>query len=213
MRIIDCKNPECKAQIEGMPKTTDYLCSDCKEHFEKTKEYLTAAGILFSVDHGIVRGLDYYNRTVFEFVTSEIGAQGTGCGGGRYDTLTEQIGGQRYAGIGFAMGLERLLLLMEAQKVAIPEPDGVKLFLIPAGKEAEIPVLKLLYSLRGQGITAEGDLLSRSIKAQMKTADRLGAKYTAVLGESEISSGILNVKNMESGESFRCLSISFVEAF
>jgi len=125
MRIIDCKNPECKAQIEGMPKTTDYLCSDCKEHFEKTKEYLTAAGILFSVDHGIVRGLDYYNRTVFEFVTSEIGAQGTVCGGGRYDTLTEQIGGRHGAGAAFIIdGSTESGHSRTGRRKALPHPGG-----------------------------------------------------------------------------------------
>ncbi len=202
MRIIDCKNPDCKEQIKGMPKMLDFLCGECKEHFESVKEYLTGLSIPYTVDPSIVRGLDYYTRTVFEFVTNEIGAQGTVCGGGRYDNLTREIGDMEYAGIGFAMGLERLLLLLSAKGVKIPEPENVKLFLIPLGTRAQKLSANLLLEMRNMGISAEMDLLSRSVKAQMKFDH-------PILSNTDL----LKIKDMKTGEAHEISISEFTSGF
>ena len=161
---------------------------------------LTALEIPFVVDPGIVRGLDYYTKTAFEFVTTKIGAQGTVCGGGRYDHLIEEIGGPPIPGVGFGLGIERLIMLMEANEIPFPEENRVDVFIAVMGDAAKAYGLKLCRKLRSQGLVAEMDTLARNIKGQFKYADRLNAKYTVVIGENELAEGAVTLKNMEKSE-------------
>ena len=199
MRILDCKNEDCKKITENAPSVLDFLCEDCKAHFEKLKKLLTAAGIEYKVDAKIVRGLDYYQRTVFEFVSENIGAQGTVCGGGRYDGLVEQFGGGKVAGIGFAAGIERLLLLMENTGVIIPKPAALKIYIAPIGDDAREKAFEIVSALRSAGIIAETDYMDRGVKAQFKYADKIGAEYVGVIGSDELSRGVMKVKRMADG--------------
>ncbi|WP_195283290.1 histidine--tRNA ligase [Harryflintia acetispora] len=201
MRILDCKSPECHAVVEGAPLVLDYICDDCREHFEGLKKRLDLLGISYSVDPKIVRGLDYYTRTVFEFVSQKIGAQGTVCGGGRYDGLVEELGGSATPALGFAMGLERLLLQMDACGCLFPEENTCDIYLAGMGEAGSLRAQQLCYELQQEGFYAECDCMERSVKAQMKYADKLGAKYAAVLGESELQSGECTVKDMRGGKS------------
>jgi len=199
MRVIDCKNPACKEVAQGAPSILDSICDECSEHFEKVQKHLTDMGIEFSVDPSIVRGLDYYTKTVFEFVSTDIGAQGTVCGGGRYDNLIESLGGSKTSGIGFATGLERLLLVMEAQGIEIPGAPMPDIYIASMG-ESDF-AMKLCHQLRKAGVHAMCDLDNKSLKAQMKNADRMNTRYSVVIGSDEIAAGKVKVKNMESGES------------
>ena len=200
MRIFDCKSDVCKSVIKDAPTVFDCVCDDCKAHFKGVTDSLNAAGIEYKIDKNIVRGLDYYSKTVFEFVSENIGAQGTVLGGGRYDGLISEIGGQDAPGIGFAMGLERLMLLLETSENFNAEYDSPKVFLIPIGEKAETVAIKALCALRDKNINAETDLNGRSVKAQMKYADKLKAKYTLVFGDDEIENDLFRLKNMETGE-------------
>ncbi len=200
LRILDCKEDNCKRITKGAPALIDNLCDECSEHFEGLKEALDNLGIKYNIDKNIVRGLDYYTKTVFEFVSQNIGAQGTVCGGGRYDGLIEACGGPSTPGIGFAIGIERLLLVMESQGIDIPEPHSMDIFIASIGKKAGFRAQKLVYDLRKEGLSAESDLMERSVKAQMKYADKIGAKYTIVLGDDEIESNKVFLKNMQTGE-------------
>ncbi|MGN0468492.1 MAG: histidine--tRNA ligase [Acutalibacteraceae bacterium] len=200
MRILDCKSPVCSAIAKDAPKVIDYLCDDCREHFEKVQSLLKAMNIKFEVNPGIVRGLDYYTRTVFEFVSTDIGAQGTVCGGGRYDGLVEEIGGQHTPALGFAMGLERLLLLMENQNLPFPESEKCNLYIASTGDAALQKAAEIVSALRREGVFAQFDTVGRSVKAQMKYANKIGAKFTVVLGDSELESGKVKLKNMETSE-------------
>ena len=157
-------------------------------------------GIRYEIDTGIVRGLDYYTKTVFEFVSGSIGAQGTICGGGRYDGLISQLGGQPTPGMGFGCGLERLIMVMEAVGAPFPEPPAVDMYLAPLGDAADRPVQKLVYDLRQLGVSTERDLVGRGLRAQMKHADRIGARFSAVIGDGELEAGMVKVKNMQTGE-------------
>ncbi len=213
MRILDCKSPVCANIAGGAPKVIDYLCADCAEHFQSVKNYLEEMGIAYVINPRIVRGLDYYTRTVFEFVSCEIGAQGTVCGGGRYDGLAEELGGQHTPSLGFALGLERLLLLMHAQNTPIPAPEPCELYIAPMGEAASLTAARLVNDLRLSGISAQTDVCGRSLKAQMKYADKIGAVYTAVLGDSELESGEISVKRMEGGEPTKLGLEDFAEAF
>lgn len=199
MRILDCKSPVCSEIAKDAPKILDYLCDDCNEHFESVKKYLTANNIDFKVNPTIVRGLDYYTRTVFEFVSNEIGAQGTVCGGGRYDGLVEEMGGKPTPACGFGLGLERLMLLMDTQKTEFPERKKCDLYIASMGAEANIKASALATDLRNEGLSAQFDTVGRSVKAQMKYADKIGALYTVVLGDSELESGKAMLKNMSDG--------------
>lgn len=199
MRILDCKNENCKRITENAPSILDYLCDDCKEHFNKVQSLLKAAGVEFKIDPRIVRGLDYYVRTVFEFVSENIGAQGTVLGGGRYDGLVEQFGGGKIAGIGFAAGIERLLLLLESEN-NLPKDDGLTLYVAPMGDEAREKAFAIVSALRKKGVTADTDHMARGIKAQFKYADKIGAKFVAVLGSDELVRGVIKLKDMASGE-------------
>ena len=200
MRILDCKSPVCSKIAADAPVMLDYLCDDCKNHFEELKHRLTGMGIGFVVNPKIVRGLDYYTKTVFEFVSNDLGAQSTVCGGGRYDGLIEQLGGPKTPGLGFGMGLERLLLVLEAQKIDFPEERRCELYIANIGEEAGRKAGELTNSLRQEGFYVECDTMDRSLKAQMKYADKIGARMSMVLGEDELKNGSARVKNMETGE-------------
>ncbi len=200
MRILDCKSPVCHELVQGAPMMIDYLCDDCKDAFDQLQDNLKAMEIPFTVDPGIVRGLDYYTKTAFEFVTTKIGAQGTVCGGGRYDHLIEEVGGPPIPGVGFGLGIERLLLLMEANNAEFPEPDKLDVFIAVMGDEAKAYGLKLCRELRKRGMSAEMDTLARNIKNQFKYANRLNAKYTVVIGENELAEGVAAVKDMAAQE-------------
>lgn len=197
LRILDCKSPVCQELVQGAPVMLDYLCDDCRNAFEELKQNLEAMNIEYVVDPGIVRGLDYYTKTAFEFVTTSIGAQGTVCGGGRYDNLIEEVGGPSTPGVGFGLGIERLLLTMEANGVEIPKPRETEVFIVIMGDRAKKYGLKLAGELRAGGINTEIDLLERNIKGQFKAADRSGASYAVVIGDNEIETGILNVKILD----------------
>ena len=200
MRILDCKSPVCSDITKDAPVILDYVCDECKAHFESVKKYLDVMNIEYKVNPKIVRGLDYYSRTVFEFVSTEIGAQGTVCGGGRYDGLVEELGGPHTPALGFGMGIERLLLLLKAQNIEIPEPSGCDLYIAPMGDAASLEAMRIVSDLRANGVSAQTDVVGRSLKAQMKFADKIGAKYTMVLGDNEIAEGKAKIKNMATGE-------------
>ncbi|MBQ9485845.1 MAG: histidine--tRNA ligase [Clostridia bacterium] len=199
MRILDCKNENCKRITENAPVITDFLCDDCKAHFGRVKDLLTAAGVEFKLNPKIVRGLDYYTKTVFEFVSESIGAQGTVCGGGRYDGLVEEFGGGKIPGVGFAVGIERLLLLLESTGVKIPESDGLALYIAPMGDAERLKAFEIVSDLRARGIVAETDYMNRGVKAQFKYADKLGAKFVGVIGSDELDRGVIKIKNMADG--------------
>ncbi len=211
LRILDCKNPECKALAEKAPKMIDRLCPDCRAHFDGVTARLDAMGIRWELDPDIVRGLDYYCRTVFEFVTETIGAQGTVCGGGRYDGLVEEIGGPALPGIGFGMGLERLQLVMEASGAEVPPAQPCEIFLVPMGQAASVRAGTLVEQLRREGIRADADTMGRSLKAQMRCADKLGALFTMVLGDDELAQGTAKIKDMKTGEQVSISLDRFVE--
>lgn len=213
MRILDCKSPVCKEISKNAPVVLDYLCDECKEHFEKVKSYLDAMNIGYIVNPQIVRGLDYYTKTVFEFVSDEIGSQGTVCGGGRYDGLIEELGGQHTPSLGFGMGLERIQLVMEAQGCAFPEPNKLDLFIVAMGEKAELKAVEIAKDMRSEGFSVQYDLNSRSLRAQMKYADKVCAKYLVVIGEDEVNSGIAKLKDMQTGESTEVSLTTFVNAY
>lgn len=200
LRILDCKNQDCKKIVENAPSILDYLCDDCSNHFEQVKKLLTLSNVEFKIDHNIVRGLDYYTKTVFEFVSENIGAQGTVCGGGRYDGLVKELGGTETCGIGFAAGIERLLLLMENTGVEIPNDEGVQIYVASMGEQEKEKAFCLVKSLRENGVIAELDHMERGIKAQFKYADKIGAKYVGVIGSDELEKGIIKIKNMSDGQ-------------
>ncbi|WP_337781792.1 histidine--tRNA ligase [Ruminococcus sp.] len=200
MRILDCKSPVCSKIAGGAPKITDYLCDECKEHFASVQKYLDAAGVEYTVNPTIVRGLDYYTKTVFEFVTDFIGAQGTVCGGGRYDGLIEELGGKHLPSLGFAMGIERLLMLMDKQGIEIPKPSTCDLYVAVMGESASLKSFEIIKAVRSCGLIAETDVVGRGLRAQMKYADKIGAKFSMVLGDNEIEQGKAVIKNMSSGE-------------
>lgn len=200
LRVLDCKNPNCRTIIDNVPTVGSVLCDDCLNHFETLKNALTMLNIDYEVDEKLVRGLDYYTRTVFEIKSDDLGAQSTVCGGGRYDGLIEQLGGQPTPGIGFSIGLERLINIVEKQNSLNISPNTPKFFFASIGEEASMLAFKCVNSLRKYNISAEFDHLDRSVKAQMKYADKIGAKYSVVIGEDEVNKMTAQCKNMESGE-------------
>ncbi|HAG14112.1 MAG TPA: histidine--tRNA ligase [Ruminococcus sp.] len=201
MRLLDCKSPEDQAIAKDAPVILDYLCEECNAHFDAVKSALTDMGVEYVINPKIVRGLDYYTKTVFEFITTSIGAQGTVCAGGRYDGLIEQLGGQSIPALGFGMGLERLILTMEQQECAFMEQKKCDVYLAPMDAAARPTALRYAYALRELGIRAEFDLLERSFKSQMKYANKLGTKYLVVLGSNELEQGSGQLKNMQTGKS------------
>ncbi len=201
LRLLDCKEEGCKQVNKAAPSILDYLCEECHAHFEEVKGCLELANIDYEIDSRIVRGLDYYTRTVFEFVSSAIGAQGTVCAGGRYDGLIGQLGGGSVPAVGFAAGLERLLIVMEQSGVVIPQTDSPTVYLAGMDGACRQKAFSLAIELRKAGVSAEIDHMERSIKAQFKYADKIGAKYVAVLGGNELAEGVVNVKDMANGSS------------
>lgn len=207
MRILDCKSPICQGIAANAPKVTDYLCPDCASHMEKTKTLLSDMGIGYEVDPGIVRGLDYYTKTVFEFIapidrdakTDEI-KRLTICAGGRYDGLVEEIGGPRLPGIGFAAGMDRLVAAMKFSGQDVPTSETPVVYIAPLGERASAAAQKLIYDLRQKGVYAECDVVGRSLKSQMKYADKTGAEYTVIIGDNEIDTGSAILKNMKTSE-------------
>ena len=213
MRILDCKSPVCSEIAKDAPVVLDYLCDECKEHFEKTKSYLDAMNIEYIVNPQIVRGLDYYTKTVFEFVADSIGAQGTVCGGGRYDGLIEELGGQHTPSLGFAMGLERLQLVMEAQGCEFPEPSRPDLFIVAMGDKATLKAVEIAKDMRDEGYSVVYDLNGRSLRAQMKYADKINAKYNVVIGDNEVDTKSAVLKDMATGEQSNISLETFVSGF
>ena len=213
MRILDCKSPICHEIGQNAPIILDYLCDECHNHFEKVKMYLEAMNISYTVNPHIVRGLDYYTRTVFEFVTDALGAQSAVCAGGRYDGLVEEIGGPHVPALGFALGLERILLLLEAQGIALPAADVPEIYIGSIGDAALTKAAALALELRQSGISAQFDVVGRSVKAQMKFADKIGARFTTIIGDDDLTAGVAKVKNMESGETQEISLDSFSDDF
>ena len=213
MRILDCKSPICHEIAEGAPVVIDYLCDECKEHFENVQKYLKAQNIEYTINPQIVRGLDYYTKTVFEFVSNSIGAQGTVCGGGRYDGLVEELGGQHTPSLGFAMGIERLMLLMEAQGCEFPKAEKPDLFIVALGEKATLKAVEIAKDMREEGFSALLDLNQRSVRAQMKYADKLGAKFNVVIGDNEVEAKAAKLKNMQTGEETEINLDTFVSGF
>lgn len=201
MRVIDCKNETCQANIVDIPLMADHLCENCKDHFSQLKLYLDEMDINYVVDKKIVRGLDYYKRTAFEIISNDLGAQSTVCGGGRYDGLVEQIGGPSgYSGIGFGLGAERLLLTLEANGVEIGNPNHTDIFVVTIGDKAKLKSFSILKDLRDNHISADKDHLDRSLKAQFKYSNKINAKYTIVIGDDELDKDEATLKNMETGD-------------
>lgn len=200
MRILDCKSPVCSEIANDAPKITDYLCDECKEHFNEVKRYLDALKIKYTLDDKLVRGLDYYTRTVFEFVSNDIGAQSSIGGGGRYDGLIEELGGNPTAAVGYALGMDRIILVMEAQRIEALPQNECELFIATMNAAAVEKAMLLTNMLHKCGIISDTELCGRGLKAQMKYADRINAKFTMVLGDDEVSSGRAEIKNMKTGE-------------
>ena len=200
MRLLDCKVPHDHELAKNAPVGLDYLCDECRDHFEKVKAYLDINDVAYTVNPKIVRGLDYYTKTVFEFICDDIGAQSTVCGGGRYDGLMEELGGNPMPGLGFGMGIERLLLTLDKQGVDIPQPESCDVFIASIGEEAGKKASALAIALRRAGLYAEFDVVGRGLKAQMKYANKIGAKFSLVLGDNELEENKANIKNMQSGE-------------
>ena len=200
MRILDCKSPVCSEIAKGAPTVLEFLCDGCREHFEGVKAHLDAAGIEYTVNPQIVRGLDYYTRTVFEFVSTDIGAQSTVCGGGRYDGLVSQMGGPKVPALGFAMGIERLMLVLENTGASFPDSKKCDIYIASMGQAAALKATALCAALRGDGFEAQCDICSRGLKAQMKYADKIGARFSMVLGDNELAEGKATLKDMSSGE-------------
>ena len=206
LRMLDCKEEECKKYTAGAPEILDYLCPDCKEHFEKVREFLTAMGVEYTVNSRIVRGLDYYSRTVFEFVSTEVGTQGTICGGGRYDGLISELGGGNVPAVGFGAGIERLMLA----GINEPEQPVPDIYIAGMDEPTRKKAFEIVNGLRVKGVAAECDLMERSVKAQFKYADKINAYFTAVIGESEMVSGACNVKRMRDGQT---VSVNFADIY
>ena len=196
LRILDCKEEVCSKINENAPKTVDFLCDECREHFEKLKEILDACGVKYKLNPKLVRGLDYYSKTVFEFVSTSIGSQGTVLGGGRYDTLIENLGGPQVPAVGFGSGIERMLLVLENTGKKIPEEAPLGAYIAGLDDEGRKAAFQLCDTLRKTGISAEFDHAARSVKAQFKYAGKVGAKYVVVIGSNELESGEYTVKNM-----------------
>lgn len=211
LRILDCKNPECAALAEHAPRTTEHLCDDCKAHMDTLTAVLDAQNIPYVIDPYVVRGLDYYTKTVFEFVSPITGAaQSTICGGGRYDGLVKQLGGPALSGVGFAMGINRLIDAMRASGVTVGEKATPTLYIASMGAAAAQKAFAIAARFRDAGLWAESDIVGRSLKAQMKYADKLGAQYTLILGDSELESGKAQLKNMQTSEQTEVDIDSFV---
>lgn len=196
LRVLDCKVDECKIIAKNAPKVLDYLCEKCAAHHNKLQQTLNALNIPYKINPMIVRGLDYYTGTVFEFVSTAIGSQGTVCGGGRYNNLVSEIGGKSVPAVGFGMGIERLIMVMEAANLSFGEKYVPQIYIAPLGAEQYTTAMQLVYKLRQKGVSADTDLIDRSLKAQMKYADKIGYNYVVVIGENEVLSDTAILKDM-----------------
>jgi histidyl-tRNA synthetase len=200
LRVLDCKEEACLAATEDAPRTLEYLCPDCRAHFEGVQTGLAEEGISFEIDDRLVRGLDYYTRTAFEFSSEVLGpTQSTLCGGGRYDGLAEVLGGEPTPGVGFGLGLERLLLAMEREGLDLPAAGGASVFVVAIGEEAAREGRSLVRTLRDEGVPSQASLEDRPLKAQLKMADRAGATYAAIIGEQELQDGVVTLRRMTDG--------------
>jgi len=197
LRILDCKEPKCQKAIEGAPATTDHLCEECRAHFDKVKDYLSQYGIRFKLNKRLVRGLDYYTKTTFEIVSRSLGAQNAVCGGGRYDTLVEELGGRSTPATGFAIGLDRLVIVMKDQKISIPKDKRLQVYIITLGDAARQKGLEFLRNLRVMGIRSDIDYQGRSLNSQLKSADRLNAEFAVIIGDDELRNGLAIIKSMD----------------
>lgn len=200
LRVLDCKVDTCQEIVKNAPKMLDMLCGDCAAHFNGLKQRLSGAGIEYKVNPMIVRGLDYYTKTVFEIISTGIGAQGTVCGGGRYDGLVEELGGPSMPGVGFGMGLERLLLVLESLGIELPSPSLCDVFVCTLGDAAAVEGFRVVSALRDAGIKAECDHMGRSLKSQLKYAGKTGARYAAIIGDNELQNGVAVVRDMQKSE-------------
>ncbi len=203
LRMFDCKVETCQIILKEAPVMLDSLCHECREHFERVKQNLEYLEIDFELDDHMVRGLDYYTKTAFEIRSEELGAQDSLSGGGRYDLLVSDLGGEETPAIGFAAGTDRLIVAIESQKISYPSDEKIDIFIAPVGEEAKKTAMKLLFSLRRKGHSCEIDYLDRSLKAQMREANRLGAKKVIIVGERELEEGVYEVKDMQTGEQVR----------
>ena len=213
LRVLDCKNEACQKELKDAPTVLSTLGPECRAHFEKLQELLKAMNIPFVVDPSIVRGLDYYTKTVFEFISNDIGAQGTVCGGGRYDRLVDEIGNKHVPAVGFGAGMERLIIVRDAENNAPLAPATRDIFIGYRGDEAMMKAFELVNELRQAGISAESDHLQRSIKAQMKYANKINARYSVIIGESELAEGKLKLKEMETSNEVTVPMDQFVQMF
>ncbi len=195
LRVLDCKEKHCQELVQNAPSILDLLCDDCADHFAQLQECLQAAGIPYVVDSRIVRGLDYYTKTVFELITQTPEGNLTVCGGGRYDNLVEELGGPSIPAAGFGMGMERLLMLLDSEGVQLPCPDTLDVFVTYMG-QAKLAAFRLVEELRAAGIKADMDHCGRSLKAQFKFANKTGAPLTATLGEEELAQGVVKLRDM-----------------
>ena len=210
MRILDCKSPVCGEIAKGAPKITDYLCDDCRAHFEKVQTLLKAINIPFSIDPGLVRGLDYYTRTVFEFPSKRFGfALG---GGGRYDGLVEEVGGKPTPALGFGLGLDRILMAMNEMGADFGNDAKCEVYIASLGEAAQMKAFQLTEKMHSCGIAADCDLCARGLKAQMKYADKLGARYSMVVGDNELAAGKVKVRDMQSHDEVLVDLANVVEA-
>lgn len=201
MRVIDCKNPTCQENLVGVPFIVDNLCEECEDHFTKLQSYLNEMDIKFVIDKKIVRGLDYYTKTAFEIISNDIGAQSTVCGGGRYDGLVEQVGGPKgTSGIGFGLGVERLLITLENNNIDIEKDNSTDIFIVTIGDNAKLKSFSLLKNLRDNQISADKDHIDRSVKAQFKYSDKINAKFTVVIGDDELENDLATLKDMRTSE-------------
>lgn len=198
MRILDCKNKNCGEITKNAPIILDYMCEECDTHFTEVKKYLDALNIPYTVDPGIVRGLDYYTKTIFEILNDDF----TVCGGGRYDRLIEQLGGPEMPAVGFGLGIERLLLTLQNEGIEIPNEGLYDLYIGARGEDGKLASFKLANALRTRGIKTEINHMGRSLKAEMKYANKIGAKFTVVLGDDELQTGNAKLKRMSDGEQF-----------
>ncbi len=200
LRILDCKNPGCKEKTEGAPSIFDSLCDECREHFDTVRRGLEAIGAHYILDKRLVRGLDYYTKTAYEVLSGDLGAQNAVCGGGRYDNLSEAIGGPSVPGVGFAAGLERIVLTMEQQGCSLGERPQVKAAVISPDPSFRVQGMELLGTLRSAGIGASMDYAGKSMKSQLKAAAQEGIRAACILGGDELAQGVVGVKNLETGE-------------
>jgi histidyl-tRNA synthetase len=199
LRILDCKKEKCRIVIKGCPSIFDYLCQDCTNHFNTLTYCLGTIGITYQINPLLVRGLDYYTKTAFEIISEQLGAQNAVCGGGRYDYLVEELGGKHTPAVGFAAGIERIIETMVKQNIKIPAWDGVKVFVAVTGQEQAVSALSIANQIREKGISVEMDFLGKSLKSQMRTANKLLVPYVLILGPEELKEEKITVKNMENG--------------